>query len=182
MVNARLDEKAWNSEYYRVTLQPPSLASARVVVVFVLTDKRYPWFMTTSKWDFMARHLIMVCRLTRQVPSLSYFQPIRIQGVADDIVLKRAFPCARPFDRSPSRCSHRLFEPSFHIFQASTLFSFNLSYYSMAEPRVLVIGDSFIRRLRLFLSRDSHYFSVDFKLSHRAFIKWHRIGGQRFGN
>ena len=26
----------------------------------------------------------------------------------------------------------------------------------MAEPRVLVLGDSFIRRFRLFLSRDSH--------------------------
>ena len=48
----------------------------------------------------------------------------------------------------------------------------------MAEPRVLVLGDSFIRRLRLFLSRDSHDFSVDFKLSHCAFIKWHRVGGR----
>ena len=50
----------------------------------------------------------------------------------------------------------------------------------MAEPRVLVLGDSFIRRLRLFLSRDSHHFSVDFKLSHRtrAFIKWHGVGGR----
>ena len=67
----------------------------------------------------MARHLIMVCRLMRQVPSLSYFQPIRIQGVPDDIVLKRAFPCAGPFDRSPSRCSHRLFEPIFNIFTTS---------------------------------------------------------------
>ena len=45
----------------------------------------------------MARHLIIFCRLGLQVPSLSYFQPIRIQGVPDDIVLKRAFPCARPF-------------------------------------------------------------------------------------
>ena len=32
-----------------------------------------------------------------QAPSLSYFQPIRIQGVPDDIVLKRAFRCTRPF-------------------------------------------------------------------------------------
>ena len=46
----------------------------------------------------------------------------------------------------------------------------------MAEPRVLVLGDSFIRRLRFFLSRDSHHFRVDFKLSHRAFIKWHGVG------
>ena len=48
----------------------------------------------------------------------------------------------------------------------------------MAEPRVLVLGDSFIRRLRLFLSHDSHHFSVDFKLSHRAFITWHGVGGR----
>ena len=48
----------------------------------------------------------------------------------------------------------------------------------MAEPRVLVLGDSFIRRLCLFLSRDSYHFSVDFKLSHRAFIKWHGVGGR----
>ena len=38
----------------------------------------------------------MVCRLRRQVPSLSYFQPIRIQGVPDYIILRGAFPCARP--------------------------------------------------------------------------------------
>ena len=44
----------------------------------------------------MARHLIMVCRPRRQVPSLSYFQPIRIQGVPDYIILRGAFPCARP--------------------------------------------------------------------------------------
>ena len=55
---------------------------------------------------------------------------------------------------------------------------FCLSYYSMAERRVLVLGDSFIRRLRLFLSRDSHHFSFDFKLSHRAFIKWRGVGGR----
>ena len=44
----------------------------------------------------MGRHLIMVCRPRRQVPSLSYFQPIRIQGVPDYIILRGAFPCARP--------------------------------------------------------------------------------------
>ena len=48
----------------------------------------------------------------------------------------------------------------------------------MAEPRVLVLGESFIRRLRLFLSRESYDFRADFKLSHRAFIKWHGIGGR----
>ena len=48
----------------------------------------------------------------------------------------------------------------------------------MAEPRVLVLGDSLIRRLRLFLSCDSYHFSFDFKLSHRAFIKWHGVGGR----
>ena len=63
-------------------------------------------------------------------------------------------------------------------FSASTLFSFYLSYYSMAEPRVLVLGHSFICRLRFVLSHDSHHFRVDFKLSHRAFIKWHGVGGR----
>ena len=48
----------------------------------------------------------------------------------------------------------------------------------MAEPRVLVLGDSFIRRLPLFLSRDSYHFSIDFTLPHCAFIKWHGVGGR----
>ena len=48
----------------------------------------------------------------------------------------------------------------------------------MAEPRVLVLGDSFIRHLCQFLSGDSHHFSVDFKLFHRAFIQWHGVGGR----
>jgi len=39
MLKARLHEKAWNTKYYPVALQPPSLISARVVVVFVLSDK-----------------------------------------------------------------------------------------------------------------------------------------------
>ena len=57
-------------------------------------------------------------------------------------------------------------------------FPFILSYYSVAEPRVLVLGDSFIRCLHLFLSHDSYHFSVDFKLSHRAFINWHGVDGR----
>ena len=51
-------------------------------------------------------------------------------------------------------------------FSASTLFSFYLFYLSV------------ICRLRFVLSRDSHHFRVDFKLSHRAFIKWHGVGGR----
>ena len=47
----------------------------------------------------------------------------------------------------------------------------------MAKPRVLVLEDSLIRLLRLFLSRDSHHFSVEFKFSHRAFIKWYGVDG-----
>ena len=34
----------------------------------------------------------------------------------DDIILRRALQCAPLFDRSPSRCSHRLFELNFHHF------------------------------------------------------------------
>ena len=47
----------------------------------------------------------------------------------------------------------------------------------MAKPCVLVLEDSLIRLLRLFLSRDSHHFSVEFKFSHRAFIKWYGVVG-----
>ena len=72
-------------------------------------------------------------------------------------------------------CLNQFFQ---HFLGKYPLFLLSFIYYSMAEPRVLVLGDSFIRRLRLFLSRDSHHFSVDLKLSHRAFIKWHGVGGR----
>ena len=72
-------------------------------------------------------------------------------------------------------CLNQFFQ---HFSGKYPLFLLSFIYYSMAEPRVLVLGDSFIRRLRLFLSRDSHHFSVDLKLSHRAFIKWHGVGGR----
>lgn len=48
----------------------------------------------------------------------------------------------------------------------------------MAVPRVLVLGDSFIRRLSHFLSGHSRKYSADFQLSRRATIKWHGIGGR----
>ena len=48
----------------------------------------------------------------------------------------------------------------------------------MALPRVLVLGDSFIRRLRTFVLGSPQKFSVDFHLSNLAVIKWHGIGGR----
>ena len=48
----------------------------------------------------------------------------------------------------------------------------------MDTPRVLVLGDSFIRRLPLFLERNSSVFSVCLNLSSRAVIRWHGIGGR----
>ena len=48
----------------------------------------------------------------------------------------------------------------------------------MALPRVLVLGDSFIRRLRQFVLGSPQHFSVDFHLTHLAVIKWHGIGGR----
>jgi len=48
----------------------------------------------------------------------------------------------------------------------------------MALPRVvLVLGDSFIRRLRKFALGSPQHLSVDFHLSNFAVIKWHSIGG-----
>ena len=48
----------------------------------------------------------------------------------------------------------------------------------MGLPRVLVLGHSFIRRLRTFVLGSSQKFSVDFHLSNLAVIKWHGIGGR----
>ena len=48
----------------------------------------------------------------------------------------------------------------------------------MALPRVLVLGDSFIRRLRQFVLGSRQHFSVDFHLTRLAVIKWHSIGGR----
>ena len=64
------------------------------------------------------------------------------------------------------------------FFRQVPSFPFIFPVIQWAEPRVLVLGDSFIRRLPLFLSRDSYHFSVDFTLSHRVFIKWHGVGGR----
>jgi len=47
----------------------------------------------------------------------------------------------------------------------------------MALPRVLVLGDSFIRRLHEFVLGAPQHFSVDFHLAHFAVIKWYGIGG-----
>lgn len=47
----------------------------------------------------------------------------------------------------------------------------------MALQRVLVLGDSFIRRLREFVLGTPQNFSVNFHLTHCAVIKWHGVGG-----
>ena len=48
----------------------------------------------------------------------------------------------------------------------------------MTLPRVLVLGDSFIRRLRQFVLNAPQNYSVDFHFTHCAVIKWHGIGGR----
>ena len=65
------------------------------------------------------------------------------------------------------------------IFRRVPLFSsfYVSSTYLMALPRVLVLGDSFIRRLRQFVLGSPQYFSVNCHLTHLAVIKWHGIGG-----
>ena len=45
-------------------------------------------------------------------------------------------------------------------------------------PRVVVIGNSFIRRLRTFVLGSPQKFSVDFHLSNLSVIEWHGIGGR----
>ena len=48
----------------------------------------------------------------------------------------------------------------------------------MALPRVVVLGDSFMRRLRTFVLGSPQKFSAEFHLSKLAVIKWHGIGGR----
>ena len=47
----------------------------------------------------------------------------------------------------------------------------------MALQHVLVLGDSFIRRLREFVLGATQHFSINFYLTHLAVIKCHGIGG-----
>ena len=49
---------------------------------------------------------------------------------------------------------------------------------SIAAPRVLVLGDSFIRRLRLFVGSHSPNFHLGFNLHFRAVFKWRGFGGR----
>ena len=48
----------------------------------------------------------------------------------------------------------------------------------MALQRVLVLGDSYIRRLREFVLGAPQHFNVNFHVTYRAVIKWHGIGGR----
>ena len=45
----------------------------------------------------------------------------------------------------------------------------------MAEPRVLVLGDSFIRRLRHFLSRFPNALALILRYLTVRFLKWHGV-------
>ena len=49
---------------------------------------------------------------------------------------------------------------------------------SIAAPRVLVLGDSFIRRLRLFVGSHFPNFHLGFNLHFRAVFKWRGFGSR----
>ena len=95
--NQKRGNYQWRRKTFRMLSAGPLQLAPRKPCFWPITGVVKDTVMTTSWWDFMARHLILVCRIRRQVPRLSYFQSIRILGVPDDIVLKSAFPCARPF-------------------------------------------------------------------------------------
>jgi len=48
----------------------------------------------------------------------------------------------------------------------------------MGEPRVLILGHSFIKRLRRFVLDNSPDYGLDFNLSDSVNIFWHGVGGR----
>ena len=97
-------------------------------------------------------------------------------------IYKRPLLRAQPlFSCTPSQFVHILELGIFATFRRVPSFYFFLWFYItylMALPCVLVLEDSFIRRLRTFVLGSPQKFSVDFDLSNLAVIKWHGIGGR----
>ena len=52
----------------------------------------------------------------------------------------------------------------------------------MGTPCVLILGDSFIRRLHDFIESDPGHLDFSFHLSASALISWHGIGGRTIAN
>ena len=48
----------------------------------------------------------------------------------------------------------------------------------MGTPRVLILGNSFIRRLHDFIEGDSRHLDLRFHLTASALISWHGVGGR----
>jgi len=48
----------------------------------------------------------------------------------------------------------------------------------MEPPRVLILGHSFIRRLRQFVEEHSSEFKLDFRITEPAVVRWHGVGGR----
>lgn len=48
----------------------------------------------------------------------------------------------------------------------------------MAQPRVLILGDSFIRRLRDFIVRNVPEYDLCLNLKERVNMQWHGVGGR----
>ena len=77
-----------------------------------------------------------------------------------------------PFSTSTPSCG----KLSVQIFQASSFVFF--FFVGMEQPRVLILGHSFIRRLRDFIIRNSPTYNLNLNINTPVTIHWHGVGGR----
>ena len=52
-----------------------------------------------------------------------------------------------------------------------------MATHGTPTPRTLVLGHSFIRRLRDFIERNPGYLDLTFEITEPAAMSWHGVGG-----
>ena len=66
----------------------------------------------------------------------------------------------------------------YRLTSAAQVFSGNSWDMSNSTPRVLILGHSFIKRLKQFVRNNSNDFDLDFQISLPVLIRWHGVGGR----
>ena len=51
-------------------------------------------------------------------------------------------------------------------------------FVRMEQPRVLILGHSFIHRLPYFIIRNSHTYNLNLNINNPVTIHWHGVGGR----
>ena len=66
----------------------------------------------------------------------------------------------------------------YRLTSAAQVFSGNSWDMSNSTPQVLILGHSFIKRLKQFVQNNSNDFDLDFQISLPVLIRWHGVGGR----